>query len=161
MIKFSDCKKFPSNPGDRVHILYESKVFPDGTIELVQCGKEDFQDFIESWTDSCDMTHVLTQLRNGDLSVLNQRPGMYGNFTEMPSTLAEFMQLQIDSDRMFDSLPIDVKQEFDNDKNKFFAQAGNQEWYEKLKPVMPEDVKKQYFPDEPDIFEKEVVANES
>lgn len=130
MQKYFDGKQF-SNPGDPIHIIYGPKVNDDGTVDLIEVGKENTDDIIESHRESTDMNIILAKIAAGDDSVLNQRKGMFGDFTEMPKTYAEALQMQIDAERMYDSLPVDVKSKFDNDKNKFFALAGTEEWLDK------------------------------
>lgn len=67
-----------------------------------------------------------------DPSVLNQRIGQYGDFTQMPKTLAEFQQMALDMEHAFNELPLDVRKQFDNSVDKFIHDAGSKEWFDKL-----------------------------
>lgn len=128
-----------TNPGCKEKIKYTLKVGKDGKTSLVESGKEDWQGYIQSFAESTDINTIVTRLANGDVSALNKTNGQFGDFTEMPKSLAEFMQLQIDCNNLFDSLPISVKKEFDMDKNKFFANAGSSDWYMAIRDsVSPE-----------------------
>lgn len=137
-MRYAD-NRFVSNPGDSVHILYAPKVDKDGNIELVEAGKEDIREKINSYAESCDISLILARVAQGDLSGLQVNPGMYGDFTEMPGTYAEFLQLEIDSNNLFMKLPLDVRAQFGYDPQKFFAQAGTEEWQKKLGNVLPEE----------------------
>ena len=53
--KVSDPNKFETCPGDKYHIVYEPLVNPDGTISLVESGKEDIQAIIDSYREQTDM----------------------------------------------------------------------------------------------------------
>lgn len=128
--------------GDPIHIVFSPKVNDDGSIDLVESGKENIQDEIQSYLESCDINVIIQRVLNGETELLQQRKAMYGDFTTMPKTYAEMLQLQIDTNRLFESLPIDVKKQFDNDVNKFFASAGSKEWLEKCGYTIPEDTKK-------------------
>lgn len=130
-MKYFDGKLY-SNHGDPKHVLYANEVLDDGSIHLVPSGVEDTDEIIESHRQSTDMNIILAKIANGDVSVLEKRNPMYGDFTEMPKTYAEALQMQIDSERMYNELPAEVKSKFDNDKNKFFAAAGTEEWFDKL-----------------------------
>lgn len=142
MIKFADPKEFISDPGSPIHILYSAKVDKDGVTTLVEVGKENIDDLIQAAKDSTDIaTIVKFYQETGDETVLNRYTPQYGDFTKIPKTLAEFLQLRIDSQNFFDALPADVKQQFNNSADQFFAQAGNPDWYEKLSPVLPDDQK--------------------
>lgn len=57
---------------------------------------------------------------------------MYGDFTDLPKTYAEFLQAQINAGRIWDTLPVSIKEKFDNNKDLFFVQAGSDVWMEKL-----------------------------
>lgn len=136
--------KYVSDPGSPFHTLYRPKVGKDGVIELVESGVENTDDYIQSFADSCDINVILSRVANGETELLHQRNGIFGDFTGMPKTYAEALQLHIDSNRLFESLPADVRKKFDNDENKFFASAGSEEWYGNIKSVMPDDVREMF-----------------
>lgn len=122
----------PSESGSGIRIIYSSEVRKDGSIEIVESGKEDFQAYIQSFLPSTDISYIIASVNAGDVSVLNRVVGSYGDFTRVPKTYAEFLQLQIDAKNTFDKLPLDVKNKFDNDVNKFMVSAGENEWFDKL-----------------------------
>ena len=126
-----------SNPGNPIHIIYAPVVDEKGNIELVEKGIENTDDIINSYQDSCDINLIIARVEAGDLSALNANKGTYGDFTNLPKTYAEVLQLQINSKRVYDDLPIDVKQKFNNDFNNFLATTGTDEWYEKMKDILP------------------------
>lgn len=132
MLKFAD-NSFVTNPGSSVKQKYAPHVDPDGTITLVEDGIEDWQEYINSFKESSEISSVVARfIDTNDPSVLNVKEGMYGDFTKFPKTYAEALQLKIDADRMYDSLPVEFKEKFDSDRNKFFALSGTPEWYENL-----------------------------
>lgn len=134
-MKFFNNDRF-SCPGDPIHIIYSPVVDSDGSVHLVESGKENSDDIIQSFADSCDLNVIIQRFLNGDLTALNKTVGTYGDFTGMPKTYAEALQMKIDSERLFDSLPVEYKRKFDNDSNKFFVQAGSKEWLEIMEPLM-------------------------
>lgn len=138
MRKIYEDSEFVSNPGNRIHIIYSPKVAKDGTIDLVESGKEDLVEIIGSFAESTDINIILNRVKQGDMSALQQRVGSYGDFTKVPETFAEVLQLQIDSNNLFNKLPQDVKDKFNNDPSQFFAQSGTEEWQKKLGDVLPE-----------------------
>lgn len=131
MLRIFDHKQV-TNPGSPIHIIFAPVVDKNGNIDLVESGKENTDVMIQSYADSCDISIILANAANGDLSGLNKVKGMYGDFTKCPKTYAEFLQLQIDANGMFDKLPPDVKKNFDNDPNKFLISAGTEEWMNKI-----------------------------
>lgn len=149
----SDPNDFFTCSGDRYRIIYEPIIRPDGTIELVESGKDDIQEMIDSFRDQTDMSYILGRMAAGDTSVLNQKQPMYGDFTSMPKTYAEALQLVIDREKQFMALPLDVRKQFDNDFKKWFSQSGSEEWYEKMSSVIQ---KKEKTIEEPSVPSEEV-----
>lgn len=125
-------KVVPTCSGDLYHVLYRATVKANGDIVLVEDGKEDIKQKINSFRDVTDMSYILKQMALGNTSVLNASPGMYGDFTKMPKTMAEAMQIMIDAEKAFYELPIDVRNNFDNDVQKWIAIAGTEDWVNKM-----------------------------
>lgn len=141
-----DPNTFVSSSGDTFHLRFSPRVLENGEIKLVESGKDDIKAMINSFRASTDMSFILQRLAVGDSSVLSQRPGIFGDFTQMPTTYAEALQLVIDGRREFDFLPLDVKNSFNNDFRQFLASAGTPEWAEKLSSLRPD------VPSQPDII---------
>lgn len=127
--------------GSPEKVLYAPIVKDDGTIELKESGKENLQEYIDSFAEECDINVIVAKFAAGDIGVLNQRVGTFGDFTKLPKTFAEMLQLQIDSKKYFDGLPVEIKQMFNNDCNQFFAQTGTKEWYEIMNSMYPQNEK--------------------
>lgn len=119
-------------PGSPIKDLYSPVVNDDGTITLEKSGEENIAEYINSFAESTDIQTIVKRFTNGEINVLNQREGTYGDFTQMPKTYAEFLQKKIDAENVFKKLPLDVKDKFDNDINKFLVSAGSDDWFEKL-----------------------------
>lgn len=140
-IRFFDHSIF-TDSGSPIHMIYTPVVNEDGNVDLVESGKENTDDYIQSFKDSCDMEVIIQRFLAGDSSALNKKAAMFGDFTSMPKTYAEVLQLQIDAKKAFDELPVETKEKFDNDINKFLANAGESEWYEKLGVVLEKQEEK-------------------
>lgn len=135
MIKFFD-NSIISNPGNPIKKVYKPQVNKDGSITLVHDGYVNTDEEIQSYAESVDIENVIARYLNGDISALNKHIGQYGDFTNMPKTYAEVLQMQIDARNVFDGLPSEIKEKFNNDPNQFFAQTGSDEWYDKLSPLV-------------------------
>lgn len=149
MIRSVDPKEFISNSGSPIHVLYSAKVEKDGTVVLEKVGEENTDEMIQAAKASTDIETIISYFnQTGDETVLNRYSKNYGDFTKIPKTLAEFLQLRIDSENFFNALPAEIKQQFDNDSNKFFAQAGEESWYKKIEPVVKQDIAPENPPSE-------------
>lgn len=156
-MKFAD-NSICSCPGLPFKTVYAPKVGPNGSVELVESGLENTDEFIQSFKEATDIRTILNRVANGETQLLMQRTGSYGDFTKMPKTFAEVLQLQIDSHKLFESLPIDIRQQFNNDANEFFAASGTGEWFKKIEGVLPDEVKAMVMP-KPDTNVKEEVED--
>ncbi len=123
-----DTNSFVTSSGDEYHIVYSSVLNEDGTIDLVPSAKDSIQDYINSFVAQTDMHYILAQLKNGNTSVLNRAPLMYGDFTDAPKSYAQALQMVIDGRAAFDALPLSVRNKFDNSFEKWFATAGSADW---------------------------------
>lgn len=129
-------QRFYANPGSRVKIIYEPFFDDNGARVLRPVGKEDLNAYIQSFKEQTDINVIIKRFELGDVSALNARSCTYGDFTNAPKTLADFLNAQITADRLFSELPVDVRNKFDNDVNKFFLGYGSPEWIETISPFL-------------------------
>lgn len=127
--------------GSREKVLYTSKVLDDGTIDLIESGKEDLYGYIQSHKDSVDINVLLARYQNGDPTALARVQGSYGDFTQMPKTYAELLNAMIAGEQYFNSLPVETRAKFDHDFNKFMAGMDDMPgWLEKMGIKAQQDV---------------------
>lgn len=130
--KVSNPNDFFTAPGSPDRILYSAKVLPNGIIDVVESGKESLQDKIESFRSQTDMAYILKQIALGNNDVLVHSVGQYGDFTEMPKSMAEAMQLQIDAEKEFYKLDLETRGKFNNDFRQWLVSAGTPDWIDKM-----------------------------
>lgn len=136
-----DFTLFKSPEGDLFHEVLTPSFRADGTIELTVSDRVDIKKEINSHRDETDMSFILSRLMAGDDSVLNPNPPMYGDFTQFPRSYVEMLNMVLDGERYFDSLPIETRKQFDNDRGKWFASIGTDSWLDAMgferRPVVP------------------------
>lgn len=130
--RFEERRTFPTNVGSPVVLTYAPEYDKQGNLQLVQDGEKDLYAEIQSHKDSTDLALILNRYFNGDPMALSRVQGAYMDVTGMPTNLHEAMSLVDNARRDFDTLPVDIKQLFDNDANKFLATLGSPEWFEKM-----------------------------
>lgn len=121
-----------TSAGSRVKPVFSGKYMPDGSIGLSKVDEIDVQDEINSHLHECDLELILSRLMDGDTSVIQRNNPMYGDFTQFPTSYVEMLQMVQDGSEFFDSLEPDVKAKFDNDRSKWFATIGNDDWFSKM-----------------------------
>lgn len=142
-----------ANSGSKVHINYSLKMNENGVSELVPTGKTDIVAMINSHAESVDIHNILQRFANGDVDALNQRVGDYFDATSMPSNLAESYRMVENGKEYFNTLPIDVRKEYDFNFGTFLNDIGSEHFMSLFSnPVLSTDVK-------PNKYEKEVIDN--
>lgn len=142
MIKF-DRKKhsrlFVTNPGTPLHKVMHGEVQDDGTIKLVVDRIEDTDEMINAQAPATRIDNIMARIQAGDINLLNQKRGFYLDTVNMPKTYAEMLDLMHRGEEFFNRLPVDVKEQYNNDFSQFFADFDNA--LEKLKPQQQKEMK--------------------
>lgn len=122
-----------SNVGDRIKQLYEARVDNNGAIDLVEAGRENLYDYIQSFKESCDINTIVKRFAAGDTDVLARRQATYGDFTQLPGTYAELLNTVIQGENYFNSLPLETRAKFNHSFREWMASMDNmQEFVEKM-----------------------------
>lgn len=129
---------FPSNPGCSVVPVYSPRLEKSGAVVIVQTSERDLQSEIQSHADSVNIENIMQRYAMGDLSVLSRTQGFYGDFMSVPKTYAEVLQTLIDGRNFFDALPVEIRNEFGNDFNRFYSDIGSADWFKTLGKFAPQ-----------------------
>lgn len=125
--KIPDADTFITSPGSRFRTVY-APVIENGSITLTENGKEDTQVLIDSFRESTDMSFIMARLMAGDDRPLHANPGFYADVSNMSRNPAEMLQHIMDSRAYFDSLPEEIRANFDNSFANWFGSAGSPDW---------------------------------
>lgn len=139
MIKFDRKKhssRFVTNPGTPLHKVMHGEVQDDGTIKLVVDRIEDTDEMINAQAPATRIDNIMARIQAGDIGLLNQKQGFYLDTIDMPKTYAEFLDLMHRGEDYFNRLPVDIKEQYNNDFSRFFADFDNA--IAKLNPVQKE-----------------------
>lgn len=121
--------EFVSQPGSGIKQLYRGVLDKDtGIITLVENGKKNLYAEIQSYKDMCDINKIVSRYVNGEIDILNQVQGVYGDFSASPSSLADALQQAYDSEQQFNRLPVEIKQKFDNNWRVWLNSFGSEAW---------------------------------
>lgn len=121
-----------SESGDSIRIVKSAQLGKDKVLEVVEKAKEDFYAYINSFADSVDIHVLLNRFKNGDKEALVQRAGAYIDISALPTNINEFLELSRNAEELFNSLPIETKQAFNNNVVEFISTIGDDSWNEKM-----------------------------
>lgn len=142
-----DPSKYVTRSGSRKHKIY-SPVYDGRKLSLRESHEVDIQDEINSHAIECDLDYIRTRLLHGDTSGLKATSPIFADFHDLPSNFREVLDVALNSERIFNSLPLDVRQNFDNDYRQFVARAGTKEWFDSLGEHAPPVQKEGVSPEE-------------
>ena len=111
---------------------YEITIDKKGHKTLHKTGEKNIWEEIQSYKDECDIGNIIARAAAGDLNALNQRKGVYADITNTPRDLAEAQNNIIKLNNEFYKLPTEIREKFDNSKERFVQEFGTVEWYEKM-----------------------------
>ena len=131
-----DSKDFSSESGSKYLDQYEYDFDDKGEVKRTTLHKTDkpinVYARIQADYESCDINAIMRRFALGDSSVLDVKSGFYADVTKMPKTLAEVFARNVEAQRVFDHLPADVKELFDNSYEEFWTEYGSDEFLDKI-----------------------------
>lgn len=148
--------RIKTHPGNPIKQLYSGSYNERGQVELKEDGTENIYDFIQSFADSTDIHVILRRYQNGEVDVLEKVQGFYGDITEMPHTYAEALQRISDSEKVFMSLPVEVRAKFGHSFSEFLSASQDADFLDRLGVQMDTSVSSEPVVEKP-VVEKEVV----
>lgn len=122
-----DSKKY-TNPGSPIKIVGEAKMDKHNNLEIVKKGEESLYNYIQSFADSADINVIMTKFLNGDREVLLQRAGAYLDISSLPKSFQELVDIRLAAENVYDTLPVEVKEQFGNNVNNFISTMGSENW---------------------------------
>lgn len=127
-----------ANPGSSLKTDYKLRLDKYGKRYLEPVGVSNVHDFIQSHHDSSEVHKLIEKYSMlGDPSILNKKVGRYGDFTGLPSNLAEVYRSVTEANDLFQTLPIEVKREFNHSPSEFFASIGTEKYNKALALLNP------------------------
>lgn len=111
----------PSTPGKQTKKTYQLRYDENGTEMLVETGETNIYEEIQVYKDSVDVNKIIERFAAGDENALARAKTFYADVTKMPVKLMDVLNLAIDGEQWFDTLPIDVKETFGNNFREFLA----------------------------------------
>lgn len=127
-----DGERVFSETGSTVKVKYSPRIDDRGVLVLVETGKEDLAGYINSFAEECDIHVIMKKFANGQTDVLSKVQGTYGDFTGAPTSLADMFNRVKAGEEVFNSLPAEVKKEFNNSFTEFAVATGQKDFFERL-----------------------------
>lgn len=122
-----------SEPGTSEKITYQLQTDKNGVEDLQPIGKINTYERIQSWQPCCDLKTILARFANGDQNALNVNAGaLYGDFTDAPVSLADFYARLAEAERVFYTLPVEIRSECNHSPSVFYARLADPDFIKRL-----------------------------
>lgn len=131
--KWDETEKIYTNPGSPDKVVYGATLDPKTKNLIVEPkAKESLYDYINSFADSVNLNVLISRFVNGDKEVLLKRAANYIDITGVPDNLNDYVNYMVNADALFDTLPVEVKEQFNNNRLLFSSQIGTEDWKQKM-----------------------------
>lgn len=118
-----------SEPGSKIEDVWAMRLDEKGKEEFYIEGQTNVYEKIQAFKDEVDLENILRRVTDtGDVTLLNKRQGVYLDITETPKNLIDATNMLNRAEKEFMSLPVEVREKFENNFNKYLALAGTEEW---------------------------------
>ena len=124
-----------AEPGCEDVPIYSPSVDNEGHIILDEVGVKNLPEYIDSFRESCDINNLVARFNAGDVSALSRVQGAYFDATQLPKTYAEMLNTVFNAEKTFNSLPLDVREKFDNSYVKWLSMMDDAEQFALLMGV--------------------------
>lgn len=122
----ADSNVFVSNPGSKIVADYGLVTAEDGSTSVGVVGEKNLDAIIQSNKDTGNVALLVAKYNAGDTEALNNVRGVYGDFRNMPTTYAEMVSRLNECRALFEALPVDIKEQFDNNPDVFWSEYGSE-----------------------------------
>lgn len=119
-------ERIPTETGKPEKPSFKMFVDEHGRRSLKENGVINVYEQIQSHRESCDIEYIMTRFANGDTSVLSKTQGVYGDFTNIPTSLNELQQRVMDAERLFYQQPLEIREKFEHNPSIFFSMIGTE-----------------------------------
>lgn len=126
--KYNEHERFYTDSGSPIKIEFQLRVVDDEET-LVETGKTNLYEYIQSHADSVDITKILERCALiEDYSYLNRMPAEFMDVSDAPANLAEAYAAVQDAKNFFDRMPINIKESYDNNFIQFLSGLGKEKF---------------------------------
>ena len=119
--QFRPHRRVLTNIGSREKILYTARYDANGALELIEDGKENLYEYIQSHRDSVDIHVLLKRFQNGEKDVFERVQGFYGDVSDIPNNFIDTLNAVLEAERIFAGLPAEIRAKFNGNPKEFIA----------------------------------------
>lgn len=120
-------KRKPNEPGNIMEPQYRERYDENGRPYLEQVGEINTYEKIQSYRDEVDPMSIMARYAAGDTTVM-ANPGWYIDTSKLPANYIEWRNLMNEQKEKFETLPLEIRNKFNNSFDQWAATAGEESW---------------------------------
>lgn len=117
----------PSPSGDMI-VEDCGWIYEDGELVYTVRSKTNLYEKIQAARDSVDLQAMLKRYEAGDNTVLDKVQGMYIDTVDLPKNYAELYTAVSRANEVFESMPVAIKEEYNNNPAAYWRAFGTEEF---------------------------------
>lgn len=126
--------------GDEWQPEYEMRIV-DGLKRVVKSDRQvNLREAIQEYLEETKIENIIRRAIGGDANALDRNTGIFGDFTDAPTSLAEAQKILIQAESEWEKLSKETRGKFGFSFEAFIQSWGSEEWAEKMK--QPEIIQK-------------------
>lgn len=116
------------SPSGDEYVVEKGWIYEDGELIYKEKGKTNLYEKIQAARDSVDLQAMLARYEAGDDTALQKVQGMYIDTVDMPKNYADLYTAVSRANEVFDSMPVEIKEEYDNNPAAYWRAFGTEEF---------------------------------
>lgn len=112
----------PADAGSPFMATYLETIDDNGVKKLKKTGETNLYGKIQANLEATDIYKIIERYEQGDNDILEKAQGIYGDITEVPTSLIEARQRIDQIEMQFSNLPLEIKEKFSNSPTEYIAQ---------------------------------------
>ena len=125
--KRKDLSKIETITGEPIRVK-RGWIYEDGDLVYKEKGLTNVYEEIQAQAEMTDLHAIMNRYENGDATALNKVQGMYIDAVELPKNYAQLYDAVSKADMVFDTLPAEIKMQFNNNAAEFWKNYGQEEF---------------------------------
>lgn len=131
-------------------------IYEDGELVYKEKGITNVYEEIQAAAESVDLHAIMNRYENGDATALNKVQGMYIDAVDLPKNYAELYDAVSKADMVFETLPADIKSQFNNSAATFWKNYGEEEFDQIINTYRKDTLERYGFVDDNPVMSSKV-----
>lgn len=127
IFKRKDLSKIDTVTGEPIRVK-RGWIYEDGNLVYKEKGLTNVYEEIQAQAEMTDLHAIMNRYENGDSNALNKVQGMYIDAVDLPKNYAQLYDAVSKADMVFETLPAEIKSQFNNNAAEFWKNYGQEEF---------------------------------